>query len=383
MKIYQVGGSVRDELLGLTATDRDFVVAGSTVEEMIAAGFKPVGKDFPVFLHPKTHEEYALARTERKTGFGYGGFTFYTAPTITLEEDLQRRDFTINAIAKDGAGCIIDPFGGVNDLQLKIFRHVSDAFSEDPLRVMRLGRFLARFPNFSVAAETEQLVDVIVGNKEIEALTLERRLLEWQKGLSYKHAEKMPAFLYRHHALSAALGIDIKHNPLYLTALDNVLATLDQTIIEQVSVDIRLIILLFASDIRHPVCTTLLPLSSDTKRLIRLFSDTLADVVHFFDKTATELQALFRKADPIRRYEQFKSWLQLIHYYQQATNVVLDMKHVLAFLEEGAHRLRQLQLLINEHQSNTEIAAMRVSKETEICQQLLDEYRVQVSRETR
>src|SRR5690242_12388676 len=141
MQVYCVGGAVRDELLGLAVKDHDYVVVGATPEQMEAEGYKPVGKDFPVFLHPKTHEEYALARTERKTAKGYKGFQVYAAPEVTLEEDLARRDLTINAIAKDDHGKLIDPFNGVADLKAKILRHVSDAFIEDPVRILRAARF--------------------------------------------------------------------------------------------------------------------------------------------------------------------------------------------------------------------------------------------------
>src|SRR5215208_2878869 len=152
MKRYVVGGAVRDELLGLPVKDRDYVVVGSTPEEMERLGYKPVGKDFPVFLHPQTHEEYALARTERKSGKGYKGFTVHASPDVTLEDDLRRRDLTINAMAKDEKGSLIDPFGGKADLQKKILRHASDAFAEDPVRILRTARFAARF-GFDVAPE--------------------------------------------------------------------------------------------------------------------------------------------------------------------------------------------------------------------------------------
>ena len=152
MKSYVVGGAVRDELLGLPVKDRDHVVVGVTPEEMVKLGYKPVGKDFPVFLHPETHEEYALARTERKSGRGYKGFTVYAAPDVTLEDDLRRRDLTINAIAKAEDGSLIDPFDGKRDLQNRVLRHVSDAFSEDPVRILRVARFAARF-GFEVAQD--------------------------------------------------------------------------------------------------------------------------------------------------------------------------------------------------------------------------------------
>ena len=154
MKTYLVGGAVRDRLLGIAVKDRDYVVVGATPEDMLRLGYRPVGKDFPVFLHPQTHEEYALARTERKTGRGYHGFAFHADPSVTLEDDLRRRDLTINAIAEDGHGALIDPFGGVRDLEAKILRHVSPAFAEDPVRVLRVARFAARYADrgFRIAA---------------------------------------------------------------------------------------------------------------------------------------------------------------------------------------------------------------------------------------
>jgi len=159
MKIYLVGGAVRDALLGFPHQEKDWVVVGSTVEEMLKKGFRPVGKDFPVFLHPETHEEYALARTERKTGKGYAGFAFNASPDVTLEEDLLRRDLTINAIAQTPEGILVDPFHGQKDIQNRILRHVSQAFVEDPVRILRIGRFAARYTHlgFKVADETLQL----------------------------------------------------------------------------------------------------------------------------------------------------------------------------------------------------------------------------------
>ena len=158
MKIYLVGGAVRDKLLGREIKERDYVVVGATPKEMESLGYKAVGKEFPVFLHPDTQEEYALARTERKVGKGYKGFEFYADPSVTLEEDLQRRDLTINAIAEDNAGHIIDPFNGKKDLEAKIFKHVSPAFSEDPVRILRVARFAARFPDFNVHPDTNKLM---------------------------------------------------------------------------------------------------------------------------------------------------------------------------------------------------------------------------------
>jgi tRNA nucleotidyltransferase (CCA-adding enzyme) len=191
MKIYQVGGSVRDTLLGLASVDRDYVVLGATPDTMIAAGFMPVGKDFPVFLHPKTKEEYALARTERKSGRGYTGFTFHASVDVSLEEDLQRRDLTINAMAFDESGAVVDPYGGQKDLASKTLRHVSDAFAEDPLRVLRLARFAARFAEFHVAPETMALCKMLVDEGEIAELVAERAWQEISRGLMEAQPSRM------------------------------------------------------------------------------------------------------------------------------------------------------------------------------------------------
>ena len=183
MKVYKVGGAVRDELLGLPVKDRDHVVVGATPEEMERLGYRPVGKDFPVFLHPRTQEEYALARTERKTGRGYKGFTVYTTPDVTLEDDLARRDLTINAIAKDeSTGDLIDPFNGIADLKAGVLRHVSPAFAEDPVRILRVARFAARFA-FRIAPETFELMRRMVADGEADALVPERVWQEFAKGL--------------------------------------------------------------------------------------------------------------------------------------------------------------------------------------------------------
>jgi tRNA nucleotidyltransferase (CCA-adding enzyme) len=190
LKSYVVGGAVRDELLGVPVKDRDWVVVGATPEEMLAKGFKPVGKDFPVFLHPVTKEEYALARTERKSGRGYKGFTVHAAPDVTLEDDLRRRDLTINAIAKDENGKLIDPFRGEEDLRQGVLRHVSDAFSEDPVRILRVARFAARF-NFPVHKSTAALMRKMVASGETDYLVPERVWQEFSKGLSEAHPQRM------------------------------------------------------------------------------------------------------------------------------------------------------------------------------------------------
>ncbi|MGB1172762.1 MAG: hypothetical protein ACPG4H_03460 [Marinobacterium sp.] len=202
MQVYLVGGAVRDELLGLGIKDRDWVVVGATPEAMLEAGYRPVGSDFPVFLHPETHEEYALARTERKSGRGYKGFTFHTDPSVTLEEDLLRRDLTINAMAKSDEGVITDPFNGQKDLIDRVLRHVSEAFLEDPLRVLRVARFQARFAHlgFRVAPETLNLMQGMSASGELNHLTAERVWQEFERALKTKTPSQFLATLEKSHA---------------------------------------------------------------------------------------------------------------------------------------------------------------------------------------
>lgn len=194
-RIYLVGGAVRDAMLGRAHGDRDYVVVGARPDDMLALGYKPVGKDFPVFLHPETREEYALARTERKTGPGYHGFSFHAAPDVTLEQDLARRDLTINAMARDETGTLVDPYGGEKDLHERVLRHVSPAFAEDPVRILRVARFLARYAplGFRIADETMALMRAMVANGEVAHLVPERVWAETRKAL----AEPQPAAFVR------------------------------------------------------------------------------------------------------------------------------------------------------------------------------------------
>jgi tRNA nucleotidyltransferase (CCA-adding enzyme) len=191
METWLVGGAVRDALLGLPVKDRDWVVVGADPQAMRAAGYLPVGKDFPVFLHPETHEEVALARTERKTAPGYHGFAFHADPSVTLEQDLERRDLTINAMAQGEDGAIVDPFGGRRDLRERVLRHVSPAFAEDPVRILRLARFAARFADFRVAPETEALMVAMVEAGEVDALVPERVWQELSRGLMEARPSRM------------------------------------------------------------------------------------------------------------------------------------------------------------------------------------------------
>ena len=209
MQIYMVGGAVRDRLLGRPVNDHDWVVVGATPEQMVAQGYLPVGRDFPVFLHPQTREEYALARTERKSGRGYRGFVVQTSPDVTLEEDLSRRDLTINAIASsaDGASAeaIFDPYGGARDLQDKVLRHVTDAFHDDPVRILRVARFAARFTDFSVAPETMELMRSMVAHGEADHLVAERVWQELARGLMEEQPSRMFEVLRQCGALKVVL----------------------------------------------------------------------------------------------------------------------------------------------------------------------------------
>lgn len=205
MKIYRVGGAVRDALLGLPPGDTDWVVVGATPERMAELGFTPVGRDFPVFLHPQTREEYALARTERKTARGYRGFAFNCSPEVTLEDDLARRDLTINAIAQADDGSLVDPFDGQRDIEARILRHVGAAFAEDPVRILRLARFAARFPEFSIAPDTMALMRAMVDSGEVDALVPERSWQEIARGLMSAQPSRMFAILRECGALARVL----------------------------------------------------------------------------------------------------------------------------------------------------------------------------------
>lgn len=205
LDVYVVGGAVRDALLGLPAGDRDWVVVGATPEDMAKRGFIPVGGDFPVFLHPRTKEEYALARTERKSGRGYKGFTFYTGTDVTLSDDLKRRDLTVNAIAQAPDGSLIDPLDGQADIQAKVLRHVGQAFVEDPVRLLRLARFAARFHDFSIAPETLALARQLVTDGEVDALVPERVWREMVKGLAAEQPGRMFDVLRETGALERVL----------------------------------------------------------------------------------------------------------------------------------------------------------------------------------
>ena len=220
MKTYLVGGAVRDKLLGLVPKEHDYVVVGSTPEEMLRLGFKKVGRDFPVFLHPVTHDEYALARTERKTDKGYTSFVCYASPEVTLEEDLKRRDLTINAMAEDERGKIIDPFGGRVDLENKVLRHVSESFAEDPVRILRVARFAAKLGDFKVASRTNELMKLMLEQGEVEALVPERVWQELNKSLAENYPVKFFTALEDCKVLGSLFPEIVSGYPNAVLALD-------------------------------------------------------------------------------------------------------------------------------------------------------------------
>lgn len=303
MKIYLVGGAVRDQLLGRPVTERDYVVVGSTPEEMLALGYKPVGKEFPVFLHPSTHEEYALARTEKKIAKGYKGFTFYASPEVTLEEDLIRRDLTINAMAQDQSGKIIDPFHGQHDLSQKILRHVSAAFAEDPVRILRLARFAARFPEFSVHPETITLMQKMTAAGEIDALVPERVWQEFNKALREISPERF------FQVLNQANALKILFNP-FANQLSKILPILQCA--TQITQDplIRFATLFYdtPSETTFTFCKQIRA-PQDYADLALLVSRYYKDYAQCLNYDAPQLLQLLEKLDVFRRKERFKKFL--------------------------------------------------------------------------
>lgn len=308
MKTYLVGGAVRDALLGLDGSDRDWVVVGASTEEMLALGYRPVGKDFPVFLHPDTHEEYALARTERKSGKGYKGFTVYAAPDVTLEQDLQRRDLTINAIAQDNDGQLIDPWQGQQDIQNRLLRHVSPAFREDPLRVLRAARFAARFAplGFSIADETLALMRDICADGELQHLTAERVWREIETALG----ERRPRVFFEVLRDCGALAVLIPALERQLTASDagDSLAILDQACAISHDKAVR-----FAA-LMHKSANTSAPgliTPKEYSELTRQCSEQLEQCQRALTLEPGELLALYSAVDVFRRPERLDKMLQV------------------------------------------------------------------------
>ena len=305
MKIYTVGGAVRDQLLGMPVKDHDHVVVGATPDDMLRKGFRPVGKDFPVFLHPKTQEEYALARTERKTAPGYRGFVFHTAPDVTLEEDLVRRDLTINAIAQAEDGSLTDPFGGIEDIQNKVFRHVSDAFGEDPVRILRLARFAARFDTFTVAPATMALMRQMVLDGEVDALVAERVWQEVAKGLMEARPSRMLTVLQECGALERILP--------ELTVNEHLLQVIDHAASAGHDLCVRFAVLMLAVPLgRINALSERLRVPNDCRELAVMAAREQAAVAGALALSAEELVRLCERCDGLRKPQRFVQMLDAI-----------------------------------------------------------------------
>jgi tRNA nucleotidyltransferase (CCA-adding enzyme) len=338
MRIFTVGGAVRDELLGLPVQDRDYVVVGASPEDMLARGFRPVGKDFPVFLHPQTHEEYALARTERKAGHGYTGFAFHAAPDVRLEDDLARRDLTINAIARADDGTLTDPFGGLSDLKSRVLRHVGPAFVEDPVRILRVARFAARFTDFSLAPETLDLMRQMVASGEVDHLVAERVWQELAKGLMEAAPSRMIAVLRECGALSRLLPeldrlFGVPQRADFHPEIDtgvHVLMALDHSARQGYALAVRFAVLLhdlgkgqtLAADLpRHPghearsvslaeaVCARLRT-PAECRDLARLVARYHGDIRRGPLLLAATITTLLENADALRRPQRFRQLLE-------------------------------------------------------------------------
>ncbi|MFT7387135.1 MAG: tRNA nucleotidyltransferase (CCA-adding enzyme) [Candidatus Endobugula sp.] len=336
MKTYLVGGAVRDQLLNFPYHEKDWVVVGSTPEEMLAQGFTPVGKDFPVFLHPTTHEEYALARTERKTAPGYKGFTFHTDKNISLEEDLQRRDLTINAIAKADDGTLTDPYGGQQDIKNKVLRHVSSAFREDPVRVLRVARFAARYHHlgFCIADDTLQMMRDIVEQGETQALVAERVWQEIHKALSERHPEQFFYTLHRCGALgdlvSDQKAIQQKIADLSLAPLLNTMAYYSSESLssrkpqQHPMIRFAAFCFIFEPNEINAVCQHVSAPNdyTDLAILLKQHHDLCTSNNHWSTET---LSRLFQQCDTIRRPDRFRLLLtanDAITFSNSASNVL-------------------------------------------------------------
>lgn len=310
MKVYLVGGAVRDRLLGRPHKEKDWVVVGSTPEEMVKQGFRPVGKDFPVFLHPETHEEYALARTERKTSKGYHGFVFHASPDVTLEEDLKRRDLTMNAIAQDDEGKLIDPFDGKQDIENKVFRHVSGAFEEDPVRLLRVCRFSAMLPDFKTAPETLELMKNMVKAGEVDALVPERVWQELKQALGYEHPDQFFETADRCGALETIFS-EVKDVSTTLSALKKAAELSDDAHVR------------FAAAFGQlPTCDAKqlclrLRIPNNYGGLLQLVASHHSTIESLSD-SPSEILNVLEKLDPFRRPERFERCLLAINAIYQS-----------------------------------------------------------------
>lgn len=327
MTIYLVGGAVRDQLLNVPYHEKDWVVVGSNPEEMIKLGYTPVGKDFPVFLHPKTHEEYALARTERKTAPGYRGFTFHTDKQVSLEEDLQRRDLTINAMAKSHNGEIIDPYQGQNDLDNRLLRHVSNAFNEDPVRILRVARFLARYHylGFTIAEETTQLMIRMVKQKETKHLVAERVWQECQKALSEKNPECFFTALSTCSALSDIFPCFENNDITPCLALLKITAEHTQNNIERFAAFCFPLPLETISELNEQLATP-----NEFKTLALLVKENYLSYAQNDQWTGKSLSQFFTQCDALRKPERFQQILTACYAITlSGNNKILEHNEIL------------------------------------------------------
>jgi len=358
MKIYLVGGAVRDQIMGLTVKDRDYVVVGSTSEEMVKLGYKPVGKDFPVFLHPKTHYEYALARTERKVSKGYKGFKVYTSKEVTLEEDLERRDLTINAIAKDKRGQFIDPFNGTGDIRKKILRHVSSAFVEDPIRVLRIARFSARFHQFKIHPTTQSILKKIVKNKEIEAVASERVWREISVGLLEKKSHLMFDVLHQCGALQVLIPeINYVKNKNYIKR------SLEYGNKFKYSLDIKAAIFfmhVYASKTRVKEIAkiyTRLSVPNSVRKLTEKLADNMTDLREFKKLKPRQILDLIYRMDLFRNPDVLIDIIKILEAYNEGqAKKYKSIGSTLKALQKYLKHLNKLNLgLISQNKTNLDI----------------------------
>jgi len=330
MEVYVVGGAVRDRLLGRPSKDCDRVVVNGSAKAMLDAGYRQVGADFPVFLHPETQDEYALARVERKTGAGYNGFTVETAG-VTLEEDLSRRDLTINAMARDKEGVVIDPFGGRADLEAKVLRHVSEAFAEDPLRVLRVARFLARFgPDWSVAPETRKLMLSMVASGELDALTRERVWVEFEKGFDEDHPQLMLQLLRELGVFERASFSE------YANFGTCDLDLLARAAVKKASVAVRVVVTLCRDWTSEEAKASRIP--SDIREAAQAYLRVKTAGAHAFPSWDAEVKlALLERLDVMRRpacFDTVCAALALEH--PCAASVMQDARELLRGIDQGS-----------------------------------------------
>ena len=302
MEIYLVGGAIRDQLLGLPVIEQDWVVVGTTPDAMIALGYTPVGKEFPVFLHPKTHEEYALARTERKVAKGYKGFTFHAAPDVTLEEDLQRRDLTVNAMAQTEDGTLIDPCNGQQDLDAKLLRHVSAAFAEDPVRILRIARFACKLPGFTVCPDTNTLMQSMVDAGEVDALTAERVWKELERALQCVSPWRFFEVLQDSNAL-AVLFPELTDKAIAAAQLQSFCSHQTDSVIRFAGLCYHLT----AKQVKAICQRYRVP--NHYKALAQLVAEHKNTYQQINMQQANEILQLFKTTDAIRKPERFKDFL--------------------------------------------------------------------------